>query len=125
MEMRVVGLRARVNIIEVIGVGMLASVLAAGIWPWTPDRSRADLEARYLDASTTVTDVIGTPLRVRDSHQRLSQRCLGVGQGATWPERFRRHPRDNQRQRAARCRAGYHGCQWLRRCIAARTDLAH
>jgi pimeloyl-ACP methyl ester carboxylesterase len=55
------------NIIGVIGVGLLASVVVVGIWAWTPDRSRADLDAHYLDASTAVQDVMGTPLRVRDT----------------------------------------------------------
>jgi pimeloyl-ACP methyl ester carboxylesterase len=56
-----------VNIIGVVVGGLLASVVIVGIWAWTPDRSRADLEARYLDASTAFMDVSGTPLRVRDT----------------------------------------------------------
>ncbi len=56
-----------VNIIGFIGVGLLASVVVAGIWAWTPDRSRADLDTHYLDASTAITDVLRTPLRVRDT----------------------------------------------------------
>jgi pimeloyl-ACP methyl ester carboxylesterase len=42
-------------------------VAVIGIWAWTPDRSRADLEARYLDASTAFIDVNGTPVRVRET----------------------------------------------------------
>ena len=53
--------------IAIIAVGFLASVVVACIWAWTPDRSRADLEARYLGASTRFMDVAGTPLRVRDT----------------------------------------------------------
>jgi pimeloyl-ACP methyl ester carboxylesterase len=55
------------NTIGVIVVGLLASVVVAGIWAWTPDRSRADLDAHYLDASTAITEVLGTRLRVRDA----------------------------------------------------------
>jgi pimeloyl-ACP methyl ester carboxylesterase len=51
----------------VVAGGLLASVVVVGIWAWTPDRSRADLEARYLDASTVFMHVKGTRLRVRDT----------------------------------------------------------
>jgi pimeloyl-ACP methyl ester carboxylesterase len=56
-----------VKILGLIAGGLFALLLALGIWAWTPDRSRAGLEARYLDASTTLMDVAGTPLRVRDT----------------------------------------------------------
>jgi pimeloyl-ACP methyl ester carboxylesterase len=56
-----------VNIIRVIVAGLLGSVVVAGIWAWSPDRSRADLEARYLDSSSAILDISGTPLRVRDT----------------------------------------------------------
>ena len=46
---------------------VLTSLLVVGIWAWTPDRARADLEARYLDTSTAFVDVSGTRLRVRDT----------------------------------------------------------
>jgi pimeloyl-ACP methyl ester carboxylesterase len=46
---------------------LLISVVVVGIWAWTPDRSRADLEARYLDASSAFMNVAGTPVRVRDT----------------------------------------------------------
>lgn len=48
-----------------LGLGALA-VLAAAIWAWTPDRSRAGLERRYSNPATHI-DVGGTTLRVRDT----------------------------------------------------------
>ena len=36
-------------------------------WLWTPDRSRASLEARYLNAPGDMIDVAGLRLHVRDS----------------------------------------------------------
>ena len=45
----------------------MASVIAVGIWAWTPDRSRADLDAKYSSQSTQYIEVGGTHLRVRDS----------------------------------------------------------
>ena len=53
--------------IWVIVGGLLGSVVVAGIWAWSPDRSRGDLEARYLDPSSIFLDIAGTPLRVRDT----------------------------------------------------------
>jgi pimeloyl-ACP methyl ester carboxylesterase len=61
------GLDTRVTLIGVIVGGLLALAVVVGIWAWTPDRSRADLETRYLDASTALMDVAGTRLRVRDT----------------------------------------------------------
>ena len=55
------------NIIGAIAGALLASIVIVGIWAWAPDRSRADLEARYLDASSAFMDVAGTSLRVRDT----------------------------------------------------------
>ena len=48
--------------------GLLAfGVIALGIWAWAPDRSRGDLDAKYLGASTRYREVAGTTLRVRDT----------------------------------------------------------
>ncbi len=46
---------------------LVAVPVAVGIWAWAPDRSRAELDARYLGASTRYRDVAGTSLRVRDT----------------------------------------------------------
>jgi pimeloyl-ACP methyl ester carboxylesterase len=51
--------------------GLLALVIVAvGIWAWTPDRSRSDLNAKYLGAATRFLKVAGTELRVRDTGPR-------------------------------------------------------
>lgn len=60
------------NIVGVIASGLLTSVLVIGIWAWTPDRPRAELEARYLDASTAFIEIAGTSLRVRDTGSKSS-----------------------------------------------------
>jgi pimeloyl-ACP methyl ester carboxylesterase len=48
--------------------GLLAAlIIGAGIWAWTPDRSRSELEKKYWDASTRYIEVGGTSIRVRDT----------------------------------------------------------
>jgi pimeloyl-ACP methyl ester carboxylesterase len=42
-------------------------LIGAGIWLWTPDKPRAELEAKYLNAPTDIIKVLGTHLHVRDS----------------------------------------------------------
>jgi pimeloyl-ACP methyl ester carboxylesterase len=64
---------ARVKIMGLIAGGLLVSLVVLGIWAWTPDRSRADLQARYLGASTAIIDVAGTPLRIRDTGPKSAQ----------------------------------------------------
>jgi pimeloyl-ACP methyl ester carboxylesterase len=49
------------------GALVLVTLLGVGIWAWTPDRSRGELNARYFDGSTRYVDVAGTTLRVRDT----------------------------------------------------------
>lgn len=44
-----------------------AALVALGLWAWTPDKSRATLEARYLAAPDDLITVLGTTLHVRDS----------------------------------------------------------
>ncbi len=46
---------------------LIASAIGGGIWLWTPDKSRADLEAKYLDTPGDIVEVLGTRLHVRDS----------------------------------------------------------
>ncbi len=55
------------TVLLIVGAVLLVLLVTVGIWAWTPDRSRADLNARYLDASTRYRDVAGTSLRVRDT----------------------------------------------------------
>ncbi len=51
-----------------IGAGLVSIALGAlGLWLWTPDKSRAELEARYANAPTDFVDVAGVRLHVRDT----------------------------------------------------------
>jgi pimeloyl-ACP methyl ester carboxylesterase len=43
------------------------AVVLIGIWLWTPDKSRAALEAKYLHRPSDMLDVSGVRLHVRDS----------------------------------------------------------
>jgi pimeloyl-ACP methyl ester carboxylesterase len=45
----------------------LILVLALSFWLWTPDRSRKDLEARYLNSPSDLVDLGGFRLHVRDT----------------------------------------------------------
>lgn len=57
--------------IVVIVVGLLLVVLIAGAaWLWTPDKSRADLEAAYLARPSDMVAVVDTRLHVRDTGPR-------------------------------------------------------
>jgi pimeloyl-ACP methyl ester carboxylesterase len=42
-----------------------AAFIAAGIWAWTPDRPRSELEKKYWNSDTRYLEVGGTALRVR------------------------------------------------------------
>jgi pimeloyl-ACP methyl ester carboxylesterase len=44
-----------------------AALAGAGLWLWTPDLSRAGLEARYLASPEEMREVAGMRLRVRDT----------------------------------------------------------
>ena len=46
---------------------LLAVLLGCGIWLWAPDKSRASLEAKYLNAPGDLVPVLDTRLHVRDS----------------------------------------------------------
>jgi pimeloyl-ACP methyl ester carboxylesterase len=55
------------SLLLVLGGIVTVAFIAVGIWAWTPDRSRSDLEERYSDSSTRYLEVGGTSLRVRDT----------------------------------------------------------
>jgi pimeloyl-ACP methyl ester carboxylesterase len=46
---------------------LMLAVSAVGMWAWTPDRSRSDLERKYGGPSTQYLEIGGTPIRVRDT----------------------------------------------------------
>lgn len=45
---------------------IVAGLVGAGVWMYTPDLSRADLEARYLRGTEDYRDVAGLKMHVRD-----------------------------------------------------------
>jgi pimeloyl-ACP methyl ester carboxylesterase len=49
---------------------LLATLIGGGVWLYTPDKPRAALEARYLNAPTDYQLVAGIRLHVRDSGPR-------------------------------------------------------
>ncbi len=53
-----------------IGGPLLAALLLLAFWLWTPDRSRALLEARYLATPADMIELQGWRLHVRDSGPR-------------------------------------------------------
>ena len=50
-----------------VAVAILVAVAGVAIWLWTPDKSRATLEAKYLTAPGDLIDVAGIRLHVRDT----------------------------------------------------------
>ena len=54
----------------VLLAGLLLALVGAGWWAWTPDRSRSELEAKYLAAPGDLVEVAGTRLHVRDNGPR-------------------------------------------------------
>jgi pimeloyl-ACP methyl ester carboxylesterase len=53
-----------------IALGLLFASLVAGVGLWTPDKTRAELEVKYLAARSDYLDVAGLRLHVRDSGPR-------------------------------------------------------
>lgn len=49
---------------------VLLLLAAVAAWVWTPDKSRSELEARYLEAPADMVEVMGLPLHVRDRGPR-------------------------------------------------------
>ncbi|WP_239451479.1 alpha/beta fold hydrolase [Elioraea rosea] len=47
-------------------IGLVVVLAALAAWAWTPDRGRAELEARYLAAPGDMLEVGGTRLHVRE-----------------------------------------------------------
>jgi pimeloyl-ACP methyl ester carboxylesterase len=55
------------SVLLVVGGIVTAAIIGTGIWAWTPDRSRSQLEKQYWDPSTRYIEVGGTSIRVRES----------------------------------------------------------
>jgi pimeloyl-ACP methyl ester carboxylesterase len=66
----------------------LIVLIGVGIWLWTPDKSRRQLEARYLDAPGDLLEIAGIRLHVRDSRREDSPTLIflhGLGSSLhTW-----------------------------------------
>ncbi len=60
------------KLISVILLGAGVVIAIAGWWLWTPDKDRALLEGKYLNAPGDMIDVAGTRLHVRDSGPPLA-----------------------------------------------------
>jgi len=55
---------------------LLALLVGCGIWLWTPDKTRAVLEARYLNDPGDIIEVLETRLHVRDSGPRSAHAVI-------------------------------------------------
>lgn len=55
---------------------VFVAIILAGIWAWTPDRSRHELEQRYWNSATHYVEVGGTSLRIRDTGPPQAQAIL-------------------------------------------------
>ena len=58
------------RLILLVAFGLLVFLIALGVWLWTPDRSREDLEAKYLRAPDDMVSIAGTPIHIRDTGPR-------------------------------------------------------
>jgi len=76
------------TVLLVIGVVVLLGLVGIAAWAWTPDRSRADLEADYLRDPGDMIEVGGTRLHVRDDGPREAPTVIlihGLGSSLhTW-----------------------------------------
>ena len=67
---------------------LLLAMVAMGAWLWTPDKSRAELDATYLNAPADYVDVAGLKLHVRDSGPKTAPAVIllhGLGSSLhTW-----------------------------------------
>jgi pimeloyl-ACP methyl ester carboxylesterase len=69
-------------------VPLFAALLGGGFWLWTPDKSRAELEAKYLAAKSDYIEVAGVFLHLRDTGSKQAPAIILIhGFGAslhTW-----------------------------------------
>lgn len=69
---------------------LLVLLIAVAAWLWTPDRPRAELEARWLAAPTDLVELAGTRVHVRDEGPRDAPAIVllhGFGSSLqTWDE---------------------------------------
>jgi pimeloyl-ACP methyl ester carboxylesterase len=69
-------------------IALFALLLGGGLWLWTPDKSRAELEAKYLNARSDYIEVAGMRLHLRDTGSKQAPAIILIhGFGAslhTW-----------------------------------------
>jgi pimeloyl-ACP methyl ester carboxylesterase len=58
------------NTILIVLVIFVIAITALGFWAWTPDRSRSELEAKYLASPRDMIEIAGFRLHVRDTGPR-------------------------------------------------------
>jgi pimeloyl-ACP methyl ester carboxylesterase len=80
-------MKARIILILSVVAVALAGI---GFWLWTPDRSRAALEAKYLSSPADMIEVAGVRLDVRDTGPRTAPAIImihGLGSSLhTWED---------------------------------------
>lgn len=54
----------------IVAFGLVAALIGLAVWLWTPDRSRAVLEAEYLNGAGDLIEVAGLRLHVRESGRK-------------------------------------------------------
>ncbi|EFL88404.1 alpha/beta fold hydrolase [Ahrensia sp. R2A130] len=60
----------------IVATLVMIAIIAAATWAWTPDRSRAELEAKYLSDPADMIEIAGTRLHLRDSGAAKSGRTV-------------------------------------------------
>lgn len=80
----------------IVLAGVAAAAVGLAIWLYTPDKSRAELEARYLGPDDSYVDAAGMRLHVRDTGPRDAPALLllhGFGSSLlTWEDWAQRLP---------------------------------
>lgn len=64
------------KVIAILAIVLIVGAVAAGSWLWTPDRSRAALEARYANGPSDFIDVSGVRLHVRDTGPKTARAVI-------------------------------------------------
>jgi len=84
----------------VLGCVLIAAIVVVGLWAWAPDRSRAELEAKYLASPKDYRTVDGIRLHVRDTGPPAAPAIIMLhGFGSSlhtwepWAEKLGKHNR--------------------------------
>jgi hypothetical protein len=97
------------SVAAIIFALLCIALVGAALWLWTPDRSRAALEAKYLTQPGEMLEVAGVRLRVRDTGQKEAPALImlhGFGSSLeTWEPWARALQTDYRVVRFATCPA--------------------